>query len=247
MTKQTIKYWLCGIQLTLVCLSETVYGSHYEQNWSKINQYSPVENFQSQGSYGWRLGLGYWESKNAQDTSGSREDSVSSPETVAVPTRIPRLQISKGTSFPLDFGLSIARIAGKDNAWQLGGHMQWTIWEAFQRPTLALRLKRMETSGLEGLDRLRTDAVQLGSSYAVIRFLTISAAVGYQWETWAWNENESQMSFVENQTLAQNQKRSVLSWGAHLQLFSPFYALSFEQNRLSTTDFINHLKFSVQL
>lgn len=242
MTAKFLNCALMGLLLSAFSKPSVVKAqeAYYEPNWSKINQYSPVENFESQGSYGWRVGLGFWQPSSRQQ---DQNDASLNTE------RIPRLQINKGTAWPLDFGLSLSHLGfiksqSDASAWQLGGHLQWTLWEAFQKPSLALRCSRIESLGVENFTRLRTDTIQLGSSYALMRYVSLSVALGQQWESVHHNPTELALLAGSGH---EERKNFILSWGARIQLFSPFMALSFEQVRIESDQFVQHAKISLQL
>lgn len=219
--------------------------AHYDESWAEINQYSPVENFQSRGSYGWQIGVGLLQTGR---TLEREEDDPSSPDpTLESPERIPRLTISKGTAWPIDFGLSLARFPEENQVWQYGGHVQWTLWEAFRLPTLALRLSRLETEGMSAVSRLRTDTIQLGSSYAFLRYITLSAAVGLQWQSWQWLDTQENLSLTSWERDAARQRHLVYSWGLRLHPFSPFISLGYEQVLWGEDYLVHHAQLSLLL
>lgn len=243
MTAQSILYCLAGLHLSGIFLPHKILAQvgNYQANWSKINQYSPVENFESQGSYGWRLGLGLWQPSTGLDPYQTS------------PLQASQVHVSKGTPWPLDFGLTASRIdlpaasasSNPSTAWQFGGHLQWTIWEAFQRPSIAVRVSRMETNERDSFRLLRSDTVQIGSSFALFKYLSLSLALGQQWET--LSRNAGQLSLLPGLKAEEHEKRLILSWGARLQLFSPFWALSAEQIHFEKGEYVRNIKLSVLL
>ncbi len=221
----------------------TAQQAHYDERWTEINQYSPVETFQSRGSLGWHLGAGVIQRARSDADQKSTVDS----QTSTVPQRIPRFYLSKGTPWPLDFGLSLAQVGEGDMAWQYGGHVQWTLFESFKLPTLALRASRIETAGLQSVTRLRTDSVQLGSSFAVLRYITLSAAYGLQWQSWESYNAQAGLALDDRPSEEVYEKAFFFSWGLKAQLFSPFVSIGYEQTQVSEKQRLDHLQLAILL
>ncbi len=198
---------------------------HYRESWLEINQYSPIDSFASQGSYGWNIGLGLARLARPSETLET-EDSAR-----LAPTDMTRVMLTKGTRWPFDFGLLLARSPDEERVWQYGGHLQWTLWEAFRMPSLAVRMSRIETEGLTSLARLRTDALQIGSSFALFSYLTWSVAMGRQWESWEWQADEGSLALAASDTTERSGRRYFYSASLKIQLPQPLIQLSLEQVR----------------
>jgi|GEM_PF-2553413 len=151
---------------------------YYDEGWLKINQYSPVEGFESHGSFGWHVGVGIIRS-NVLSQSSYPLESKAEPTPTSAPQQVPRIFLTRGTDWPLDFGASLARINEK-SARQIGGHVQWTLFEGFQKPAVAVRISHMQLDGLPGLKNLQTDSAILGLSYGFLRYFNFALGIGQQ-------------------------------------------------------------------
>ncbi len=164
-------FWACS-------LNAQQRQEYYDEGWLKINQYSPVEGFESHGSFGWHVGLGIVQS-NALSQVSSPLESKAEPTPTSAPQQVPRIFLTRGTNWPLDYGISLARINEK-SAKQVGGHLQWTLFEGFQKPAVAVRISHMQLAGLPGLKTLQTDSAILGLSYGFLRYFSFALGMGQQ-------------------------------------------------------------------
>ncbi|MCX6128980.1 MAG: hypothetical protein NTX25_07935, partial [Proteobacteria bacterium] len=200
---------------------------HYDENWLKINQYSPVEGYESHGSYGWQIGAGVVLAPPQQKLN-ERDDTpvISSSNEPKIPTQIHRFFLTKGTPWPVDFGLSIARLS-EYAGMQVGGHIQWTFFEEFQRPALAVRISRMETVGLQGLDQMQTDSAQLGISYGFWQSCNLSLGIGRQRSKLKASslDNENAFGLLSGSTLELEKLSSLWLINLKINLFHPFLNL----------------------
>jgi hypothetical protein len=197
--------------------------AYYDEGWLKINQYSPVEGFESHGSYGWHLGVGVIQ------TEGSGDKTRELPSRSA-PTQVPRLFLTHGTSWPLDFGLSFARLdEGKGR--QFGAHLQWTIFEGFQKPAVAIRVARMQADGLSGLEKLETESAMLGLSYGFLRYFNFALGVGQQRHRLDIRPLEENNAFGLSAGWREQIEKTESVWTLCLKthLFTPFASLGIER------------------
>lgn len=89
---------------------------------------------------------------------------------------VPRLWLVKGLPWPVDVGLSAA--AAPDGAFtEATAHAQWTVYEAFKRPALAVRASYGRLFGLEGTE-LRSTGVAAVGSYGFLRYFQLYGSVG---------------------------------------------------------------------
>jgi hypothetical protein len=191
-----------------------------KDRWTKVNQYSPLEGYYSQGSFGWHLGMG---AISVADYS-HRDAALEEKDTV-----VPRLFINKGTAWPVDLGLAASYLE-QSKSWQYGGHIQWTIFEGFQIPSLAVRYSRSNLSKTDELEGLDTDALTLGTSYGFLRYLSVSVAYGIQQERGSLRKDPDALSLLENvRETDWKEQRRVHSWGISIMPLTPFFRLSFEQ------------------
>ncbi|HET9239888.1 MAG TPA: hypothetical protein VFO10_21685 [Oligoflexus sp.] len=197
--------------------------AYYDEGWLKINQYSPVEGFESHGSYGWHVGVGVIQ------TAGSGDKTSELPSRTA-PTQVPRLFLTHGTNWPLDFGLSFARLdEGKGR--QFGAHLQWTIFEGFQKPAVAIRVARMQADGLSGLEKLETESAMLGLSYGFLRYFNFALGVGQQRHRLDIRPLEEDNAFGLSAGWREQIEKTESVWTLCLKtnLFTPFASLGIER------------------
>ncbi len=197
--------------------------AYYDEGWLKINQYSPVEGFESHGSYGWHLGIGVIQ------TSESHDNSRELPSRLA-PTQVPRLFLTHGTSWPVDLGFSFTRLDDNKGR-QFGAHVQWTLYEGFQQPAVAIRVARMQADGLSGLELLQTDSAVLGLSYGFLRYFNFAMGVGQQRHRLdirpVDEDNAFGLSAGWREQIEKTESIWTLCFKAHL--FSPFATFGIER------------------
>lgn len=193
--------------------------------WTRLNQYSPIDAFQSKGSYGWHVGIG---GLSSNETDSEDEEKLVTAEREREKT-VPRVFLNRGTAWPVDIGLA-ASYFQKTSATQWGGHLQWTIFESFQLPSVALRYSHINLSKMEELERLATDTLQIGLSYGFLRYITLSVNAGIQQEKGRTRPFESsELTLTQEETKAWTTKRTIYGWGVNLVPFTPFIQLGFEQ------------------
>lgn len=150
---------------------------------ASANAYSPIEGAGSHGSIGVGLGIGISEHKSPEnsvllnDQLRSSNDFRSNTETSTPPTvMIPRAYFHKGLPIPLDFGLSIGKIPDTE-ATTAGGYAQWTMFEKFALPALAIRGKYSRIMGLPSTE-FSTLTGEVVASYGFLRILNAYANYG---------------------------------------------------------------------
>jgi len=211
--------------------TETSSFERKQQAWSQLNYYSPTEGFHSKGSYGLHVGIGAVAPTASAEASGSATASEN-PELHELEQPKPRVFISKGTPWPVDFGASLSILEGK-NARQGGAHVQWTLFEDFQLPSIALRASRSMLTNFHEVKNLTTDAVELGMSYSLIRYIIVSVSASEQWETGQTQAKGELLSLTEIDLPEWKTRRTVYSWGISVNPFTPFVQIGVEQSYTS--------------
>ncbi len=247
---------LCPMLLTLLAglaLAASSYAAertlYYDEGWLKINQYSPVEGFESHGSYGWHLGIGVIQVNspaNSQRSEVSASDALLTEKTA--PAQLPRLFFTRGTGWPVDFGLSVARL-NKNEGLQLGAHLQWTIFEEFQKPALAIRIARMQSDGLPGLDRLQTDSATIGLSYGFLRYFNFGFGIGRQQHHLVLKPLDDTNRLGLRAGWGERLERTESIWTLYLKvnLLSPFTSLAIERVYTHPQEAVTIAKLSYML
>jgi hypothetical protein len=170
----------------LVNAQSNSYNSNYTQDdvdqfshdLIQVNRYSPLESAGSHGSIGVGLGFGAqstaWTSEKSflynhvLNSSGNSRDEVQSR------LNMPKVYFVKGTSWPLDFGAGFGKSI-ETGLTQFSAHVQWTAFEEFRMPSLALRGTYSRLTGINNVV-LNATGVDALASYG---FSYFTAYVGY--------------------------------------------------------------------
>ncbi|MBC7660394.1 MAG: hypothetical protein H7249_11900 [Chitinophagaceae bacterium] len=197
-----------------------------QEIWSQLNYYSPTEGYHSKGSYGTNFGVG---ALAPSGFSGANDQTVTADSKDQTDTPKPRLFLSRGTPWPVDFGGSMTMLDGK-KAMQAGAHIQWTLFEGFSVPSIALRGSHSEMRNYHEVKNIATDAIELGVSYGLFRYLIVSAGVSEQWEKGETQAKDDFFSLTASDLPVWNVKRTVYSWGVNISPFTPFVQIGLEQS-----------------
>ncbi len=197
---------------------------------SQINQYILGDTYESSGSFGLKFGMSYFKT-GLKDSSLLTKDeayslNLTSRQEVLAPQSFTRVSITKGTFLPLDFGAMASVSNDTTKAAQWGAHVQWTVYERFKIPTVAIRVSRTETTGLTDIESLRSDQIEIGTSYAPIPYCTISASFGRQWNEWKLLLTDYIEKKVESTS---PEPKNFVNIGMKIQPFTPFINLSLER------------------
>jgi len=145
--------------------------------FSQLNRYSPIDGAGSHGTIGYSLGLGaslhqFPETNELQ----RRELRLKESEPIDANITLPQLSIIKGVMSPLDIGLTLATIPTSE-LHRIGAHLQWTVFEDFQMPAVAVRGSFSRITGLptSEFSTIGFDAVL---SYGFLSYFTGHIATG---------------------------------------------------------------------
>lgn len=126
------------------------------------NRVTPMEGAGAHGTAGWRLGVGITDVPMSDASIKLMHDELkSSFEPARVP--IPKVWMTKGLFYPLDFGLEAASSITLPYG-HLGGYAQWTLFEEFRLPAIAVRTSFEYLYGAKDLD-LRTRSIGMTTSW----------------------------------------------------------------------------------
>jgi opacity protein-like surface antigen len=181
-------FW-CLVGIMLFAVAPPVYAQitnadvdDYFEFLARANDYSPLEHGGSHGTLGFGVGLGmagYEAPTNAdlmRDHWRGANQPVDSKQEASGRVLIPRVQMFKGLPGSTDVGLGIGRDP-LSRATLVSGYSQWTVYEAFAMPALAIRGGFNRLLGLAATDAssLTLEGV---ASYGFLRFFTIYAGIG---------------------------------------------------------------------
>lgn len=87
-----------------------------------------------------------------------------------------RIWITRGLMVPVNVGLSLANLA-EMNWLAVTAFVQWSVYEAFARPALALRLQVTNSYGLTH-SQVSRSGLEIVSSYGFLRYFAVFASLG---------------------------------------------------------------------
>jgi len=204
-----------------------------------LNRYSPLEAAGSHGSYGTHVGLGGTTQRLEKSSNLHRDIFRSEEFQDGTNVALPKLTLLRGTSFPVDIGLSAANISAT-KVYQYAGYLQWTLFESLDWPALALRGAYANLQGLKGAKAV-TYSADVVASYGLFRYLTAYGAWGVQRHDITINyeqRDDSTAALASKGYVAsfkQNQRTLAAShlYGIKLALIPPFYTLAVEYQDLA--------------
>jgi hypothetical protein len=203
------------------------------------NHYSPLEGAGSHGSIG--IGLGIGASRHQvpehktllEDQLRSREsfNSKSSQE-ISSSISIPRIYLHKGLPFPIDLGLTAAMIPGTEGT-SAGTYIQWTVFERFALPAIAVRGMYSRLMGLPSTE-FQTIGTELVASFGFLRYLNAYATYGLNNHSAiikTTGESGTALAITKSpeDTFESSKTRSTTTFGLQAQIFPPYCNLSVER------------------
>lgn len=207
------------------------YLDQYMSFLGRANTYSPLEGAGSHGTAGFSLGGGVgliampettlFHETELQLKEGEKEKSSFT---------IPRAYFVKGIFSPVDIAITAGSLKSSDMT-QISGHLQWTIYEAFAMPALALRASYSKISGLSSTD-FSSISSAIVTSYGFFRYFNAYAGIDFskhegRMKFDAYGQDQQVQYFLSSTA---NQNEYYTTWlsssqfyGLQMHLFSPFY------------------------
>jgi len=176
-----------------------------------------------------KLGFGLETVPIDQEDTMSRENFNLPSESGVKTLGLPRVIVTKGLFIPVDLAVSAAFIDNR-RLTQLTGQAQWTIFEGFRLPALALRAGAHRIYGL-GYASLRTLTGDLVLSFGLGGF-SFYGSYGWGWHSAAIRRSKSSEDLFLAQRattnpLNQNWRDEARSLGFRIMIV-PMVALGFE-------------------
>ncbi len=135
---------------------------------TRLLRYSPIESAGSHGSYGWTVAVSALQTQHGGDADSK-------------PYRHTRLHLIRGTSWPMDLGLSWG-ILNEQGQMTGTGYVQGTVFEEFRLPALSIRGWASQIIDSEDIP-IQSHGLDLIGSYALLPLLRIFCGVGNQTST----------------------------------------------------------------
>ena len=181
-----------------------------------LNHASSVEGAESHGGLGLKLGLGMTVATLPGQELVGKENFYRSDDPDASTVVMPTIMVVKGLSVPVDLALVTAFLENRRIS-QIAGLAQWTVFEGFALPAIALRggLQRMYGLAASTVESLSLDFV---ASYGVSYF-TFYGSYGEGWHK-AHIEDDGGLEARWDET--------TYGMGIRITIVPPFVSLSFE-------------------
>lgn len=227
---------------------------NYFEFLTRINHYSPLEHAGSHGTLGVGLGAGVASyvapESRALIKDHWRQPGVAASANEASSARMTTAQIHvhKGLPLSLDVGGGIARDTRTDAKF-ISGYLQWTAYEAFARPALAMRGQYSRLMTLATTDASALEVTAL-ASYGFLRLFTVYGAYGL-------GRHDMRIRFGDHVgtnfslngepegSIGRVLIRKTRSVGMQYQLLPPFCHIAAEYNQVGTGPGSYLAKFSV--
>jgi hypothetical protein len=213
------------------------------ESLSILAQYSPIESAYYHGSIGLDIGAGGIHVQNAGVSTLKNDNSLSEKKAAYMP----RVYLNKGTNGPVDLGL-MAGQGGNTLGRVYGGHVQWTIFQEFGWPAIALR---------GAFSRLQSAAAQISCSDGAIvvskgllRYFTFTGGIGIQRNQAILNREMAMASLLltadsSDDELRRLWQQTIIRGGISILLFPPFVSVDGEWSRHGQRDDAYQAKLSV--
>lgn len=216
------------LSLILVPLSLLATPSESETRATlrSLNSWGTVESAAAHGITGFRLGAGItsFDVPEASQATFAQDTGYTGPEGRVL---FPKLQVTKGLWYPFDLGLVYGQLQHSDIS-QLGGYLQWTLYEGLAQPAFALRGTYSRIQGLQ------SGALESGGLYAVtswgVPFVTLFASYGA-----VQTRGTVPATEANTEPTSQTWWQPEASVGANLTLLPPFAVLGIEATSLLNT------------
>ncbi|MBF0440896.1 MAG: hypothetical protein HQK54_03240 [Oligoflexales bacterium] len=154
--------------------------TNYLEFLSEVNASSLLEGAGCHGSLGYDIGFIGQKAyipdesqtiKNYFYIQGDREQNE--------PIIIPKIIFLKGLPWPIDLGVNYGHVqGGKISQWS--AHVQWSVYEDFQMPALALRANFSKMSGIKDTE-FDSRGASIYGSYSFLRYFTVFGGLGMEY------------------------------------------------------------------
>lgn len=205
-----------------------------------------AESAASQGQLGMRVSAGA--SRLPAMSFGLKKDGYDGLNGGQAPA-LQRIWITRGLMIPVNIGLSLANLT-ELNWLAVTGFVQWSVYEAFARPVLALRMHLTNTYGLEQ-SQLSASGVEAVVSYGFLRYFAVFGSIGINRHQVSVRELQPDQNlvggvpFLDSKDLIWTSPRGEV--GFQMTIFPGIAAFTYGYSRLEASQSIHTAKVSVAL
>lgn len=198
------------------------------------SRYTAVEGANSHGSMGTTIGLGVSDHKVDDRNDLMNEETNIETADESQQSSMSKFWMTKGFNIPLNVGFVGGYDPTTDTSYA-GGHLQWSVFEKFKLPSIAVRADHSRMFGLRSSEVSR-NSIAAVSSYGFLRYFEAFASLGYS-KTLASVEPErsyggSSIYILSAKSIKERYEaeyRSITSsYGIKAIVLPPFVALSGE-------------------
>ena len=195
-----------------------------------LNHVSTVEGAESHGALGLKLGLGETVATLPGEEGLAKENFYENADGADAAVVMPTVMIVKGLSVPIDVAL-VTAFRDNRRVSQVAVVGQWTVFERFTLPAVALRVGLSRFYGL-AFAEIESAATDLVASYGV-KVFTLYGTYGLGFHRATLHASpHGQAAFLAAGSTGEELKsacgETTYGGGLRVTLFPPFLSLSFE-------------------
>ena len=197
---------------------------------SALNFVSPLEPAYSHGSLSLQLGVAAAQIPIESNPSTKSLGLIEDGESELI---VPRLVVVTGLVWPLDWGFTFSQIRGEKS--QAGSYVQWTLFEAFGLPAVAIRY------GFSRLFRLKQQFIETQSGEVALSW-------GWRWMTFYGSAGAySTTDNGKTEAFSLDSRASQHALGIQLQILPLLAKLTLEQRRFPVIGPMYQAKLSLKI
>lgn len=196
-----------------------------------INHPSSIEPAFSKGSQGFSFGLGLPIAR----FENSELENWGDQKSTTLPDRFIEAYFVKGLSWPIDIGMSLAQ-STNTNTKKLAGYINWTVYQDFRLPSLAIRYAYSTLNSFRETD-MNSHGFQLLADFSFLRYFTIYSTMGIDIHQAKFKTRATNWALLEFDSITEAQQSWSESFsGVGFQLRPPYISIAFEWKEFSDGD-----------
>ncbi len=214
--------------------AESLPSRDFFQDLAHISQGSPIETSRAHGLEGYNVGLGINSSVIESDIGKDKFVRRGANSNVS-----PRVFITKGLFYPIDLGINFSTVMNNSNqGTSVSGYLQWTVFERFTWPALAVRTLYTQLHGVDNVS-FETMGVEGLLSYG-FSIASIYGGYGENVHDASYKVEDGgdasllSLIYVEGQTIRDKFRERNMFFGAQFMIYPPFTSFSAEWRKPGT-------------